>query len=131
DSLGPPPARARGQPAARAREVPRPTAFPAGGPTLTHPPAGRPPFRAETALDTLSLVLAQPPASLRRLRPGVPYDLETVCLKCLHKEPVLRYASADDLRRFLDGKAVRARRAGWAELAWRWCRRHPAALVGT
>ena len=86
--------------------------------------AGRPPFRAETALDTLSQVLSQPPAPLRRLRPGVPYDLETVCLKCLQKEPVLRYASAgdlaDDLRRFLDGKPVRARRVSPAGRFWRW-----------
>jgi serine/threonine-protein kinase len=74
---------------------------------------GRPPFRAETALDTVMQVIDHQPVPPRLLNPKVDHDLETICLKCLEKDPKMRYASADelgeDLQRYLEGDSISAR----------------------
>jgi WD40 repeat protein len=89
----------------------------------------RPPFQGESDLETLMLAQTDEPVSPARLRPRVPRDLETICLKCLRKDPVRRYARsgdlADDLHRFMRGVPVKARPAGSAERLGRWCRRKP------
>jgi WD40 repeat protein/tRNA A-37 threonylcarbamoyl transferase component Bud32 len=96
---------------------------------------GRPPFQTATALETLRLVVEEEPVPPRRLNPVVPRDLETICLKCLEKEPNRRYDTAedlaDDLKRFLDDRPIKARRVSETEKIWRLCRRNPktAALV--
>jgi tetratricopeptide (TPR) repeat protein len=91
---------------------------------------GRPPFRADTPLQTLKQVVEAEPARPRLLNAAVPRDLETVCLKCLRKAPQERYplaaGLADDLRRFVQGAPVHARSIGALGRGWRWCRRKPA-----
>jgi hypothetical protein len=91
----------------------------------------RPPFQGATDRDILRRAAAEEPIPPRRLRADVPRDLETICLKCLRKEPAGRYARADalagDLRRFLDGQPIQARPAGLGEKAVKWLRRRPGA----
>jgi WD40 repeat protein/serine/threonine protein kinase len=94
---------------------------------------GRPPFVAETMVETLLLVRTQEPASPSRLRPNLPRDLVTICLTCLQKQPGRRYGSAlelaDDLRHFLQHEPIRARPIGLAERSLKWARRRPAAAM--
>jgi len=99
---------------------------------------GRPPFRGESVADTERQLLAEDPVPPSKLNARVPRDLETICLKCLRKEPARRYPSAaelgKDLARFQHGEPVLARKAGMFERSTKWVRRHPAiatALCGT
>ena len=92
---------------------------------------GRPPFQTGTLADTLEQVRKMEPIPPRRLNPTVPRDLETICLKCLEKEPGRRYSTAaalaNDLDRWLEGKAINARPVSTPERAWLWAKRqsHP------
>ena len=94
---------------------------------------GKAPFRGDSPLETLERVREQVPEPPSAVRAETNRDLETICLKCLEKDPRKRYASAEavaqDLESWLDGKAILARQAGRAERAWRWCSRHPLPIA--
>src|SRR5262249_19799835 len=100
------------------------------GGVLYHLLSGRPPFHAETVEELLLLLREADPISPRWLNPIVPRDLETICLKCLEKEPARRYALAEalaeDLGRFPRDEPIQARSLPVAGKVWRWCRRRPA-----
>jgi hypothetical protein len=100
------------------------------GATLYALLTGRPPFQAASDADVLDQVRWHDAVPPRDLNPAVPVDLETIVLKCLHKEALARYGSAGevaaDLARFRTGEPVRARRLGVWGKTWRWCRRRPA-----
>jgi hypothetical protein len=90
---------------------------------------GRPPFKAATDLDTILQVISDDPVPPTQLQSKTPRDLETICLKCLRKEPGARYASAaalaDDLRRLAEGRAILARSVGRLERTAKWVQRNP------
>ncbi len=94
---------------------------------------GRAPFESPTALQTVMMVIVDDPVRPRDLQQGIPRDLETICLKCLEKNPRHRYASAqelvDDLDRFAAGEPIKARPAGPVERVTKWARRRPAAAT--
>ncbi len=94
---------------------------------------GRPPFRGDTPLETLEQVREHVPEPPRTIRTATDRDLETICLKCMEKDPRTRYGSAEavaeDLERWLAGRQILARPVGFAERAWRLCRRSPRMTV--
>lgn len=94
---------------------------------------GRPPFLGETPLDTVLQVLHDDPVPPRQLQPTVPRDLETICLKCLTKNPTKRYLTADalgdDLQRFLKGEPIVARPLSAWGRGVKWARRHPSLAL--
>ncbi|MCA9262249.1 MAG: protein kinase [Planctomycetales bacterium] len=90
---------------------------------------GRPPLLGATLLDTLAQIRDRDPIAPRKLIPGIPLDVDTICMKCLEKNPSNRYAAAgalaEDLDRFLSGRPIVARAVPRREKVWRWCRRNP------
>jgi serine/threonine protein kinase len=95
---------------------------------------GRPPFLGEHALAVIQEAAEKPAPKLRSLAPALDRDLETICARCLEREPSARYHSAgdlaEDLERWLQGKPIKARRVLPPTRIWRWSRRNPV-LVGT
>lgn len=104
------------------------------GAILYHLLTGRPPFRADSPVSTLKLVIDTDPTAPRAINHKVDRDLDNICLKCLAKEPSRRYASADalreDLERWMRREPVLARRAPFWERFWKSARRHPAIAAG-
>ncbi|MFN9719958.1 MAG: serine/threonine-protein kinase, partial [Planctomycetota bacterium] len=93
----------------------------------------RPPFRADNPLETMRQVINDEPIAPQLLNSKIAMDLQTICLKCLEKEPSRRYDSArtlaEELSRYLEGKPILARPLGRAERFWRLCRRHPRESI--
>jgi tRNA A-37 threonylcarbamoyl transferase component Bud32 len=95
---------------------------------------GRAPFQGATPAATLMAVMNEPVTPPAKLHAGVPKDLETICLKCLEKQPERRYATAralaEELGRFLNREPILARPAGVPRRMWSWTQRHPWVLAG-
>lgn len=96
---------------------------------------GRPPFLGATPYETTMQVVNDEPVAPSRLVGALPPDVETICLKCLQKDPAKRYhdaeALADDCRRFLRDEPILSRPTSTLERAWRWCRRNPRSAALT
>ncbi len=94
---------------------------------------GRPPFQLPNVVETIRQILESDPVSPRLLNPGVDRDLETICMKCLEKDSASRYESAAELaaelRRYLEGVPIQARRIGPLARSWRWIKRKPMAAA--
>jgi len=94
---------------------------------------GRPPFKAENSTATRRQVITDEPVPPSRLNSRVPRDLQTICLKCLQKDPARRYKTAaelaDDLERFTIGEPIWARPVGAGEKVVKWCRRRPSTTI--
>jgi eukaryotic-like serine/threonine-protein kinase len=94
---------------------------------------GRPPFMAGSLVETLKQVLEQDPAPPSQINSGIDKDLETICLKCLEKDPARRYATAlelvDELDRYLTNQPIQARPIGRLARGWRWCKRNTQVAV--
>jgi tetratricopeptide (TPR) repeat protein len=133
DVLGTPSYMAPEQAAGQIRAIGPATDVYALGTILYELLTGRPPFLGETPVNTVFQVLHEDPVPPTRLQSRLPLDLETVCLKCLEKEPPRRYASAqalaEDLERFLAGEPVQARPATAWERAVKWTKRRPAVAA--
>jgi serine/threonine protein kinase len=131
--MGTPTYMAPEQAAGHVRQLGRPADVYALGAILYECLTGRPPLLGATALETLTQVLTDDPVPPRQLNRAVPRDLETICLKCLYKDPAKRYPTAgelaDDLNRFLEDRPIQARPTTSWERAWKWGRRRPAAVI--
>jgi len=129
--LGTPSYMAPEQAAGNIKEIGPTTDIYALGAILYEMLTGRPPFHDDSPFETIMQVIRDEPVAPSSLIPKVPLDLEIICLKCLEKNPIKRYATAlelaDDLRRFIEGDPISARSATKVERVRKWIRRHPAA----
>jgi WD40 repeat protein/predicted Ser/Thr protein kinase len=130
DILGTPSYMAPEQAAGKSREIGACTDIYSLGAILYEVLTGWPPFEGSSAFDTVYMVITAEPVRPSQRNARVPPDLETICLKCLEKDPTKRYpnarALAEDLRRFQKGEPIEARPVGWLERGVKWVRRRPA-----
>jgi hypothetical protein len=135
DIFGTPNYMAPEQAAGKARDVTTAADVYSLGAILYELLTGQPPFVAETAAATMHQVITEEPKRLGTTNPETPRDIETICLKCLEKEPRLRYVSAEalaeDLERWLRGEPIRARADSSWDRIYKWARRNPVVATLT